>query len=169
MSKYFKPGENPEYDRQVEKEAEATKALYEQAVARHARQVEELELRKQLRAEEEALEQLRQTLERKLQKERERVAKLEQKHKKELAEQRKKISELRTRLLPASEKKREREHVILCRKEAEASGAKTYLTGLPCRNGHVAPRYVSSGACAACDAMYASPGYTKRRQPKQAT
>lgn len=35
--------------------------------------------------------------------------------------------------------------------EAVARGDKTYTTGLPCRNGHYAYRYVSSGACTECD------------------
>jgi len=35
--------------------------------------------------------------------------------------------------------------------EAAARGDKTYLTGTPCRNGHAAYRYVSSGACVECD------------------
>lgn len=35
--------------------------------------------------------------------------------------------------------------------EAVAIGAKTYVTGTPCRNGHLAPRYTSSGACVMCD------------------
>jgi len=35
--------------------------------------------------------------------------------------------------------------------EAVAVGAKTYITGTACRNGHVSPRYTSSGACVLCD------------------
>jgi len=35
--------------------------------------------------------------------------------------------------------------------EAVERGDKTYTTGLPCRNGHYAYRYVSSGACTECD------------------
>ena len=35
--------------------------------------------------------------------------------------------------------------------EAVAVGAKTYITGTSCRNGHVSPRYTSSGACVMCD------------------
>jgi len=35
--------------------------------------------------------------------------------------------------------------------EAMAVGAKTYVTGTACRNGHVSPRYTSSGACVLCD------------------
>jgi septal ring factor EnvC (AmiA/AmiB activator) len=35
--------------------------------------------------------------------------------------------------------------------EAVERGDKTYTTGMPCRNGHYAYRYVSSGACTECD------------------
>lgn len=35
--------------------------------------------------------------------------------------------------------------------EAVERGEKTYVTGMPCRNGHYAYRYVSSGACTECD------------------
>ena len=35
--------------------------------------------------------------------------------------------------------------------EAVERGEKTYVTGMPCRNGHYASRYVSSGACTECD------------------
>lgn len=35
--------------------------------------------------------------------------------------------------------------------EAVAAGTKTYITGTACRNGHVSPRYTSSGACVMCD------------------
>jgi hypothetical protein len=45
--------------------------------------------------------------------------------------------------------------------EAEALGAKTYITGTPCRNGHVAPRYTSSGACTTCDRIGWSGGKLK--------
>lgn len=36
------------------------------------------------------------------------------------------------------------------RKRARATGAKQYFTGKPCKRGHVAPRYLSSGECAEC-------------------
>jgi hypothetical protein len=35
--------------------------------------------------------------------------------------------------------------------EAASLGAKRYDTGTPCRNGHYAPRYTSSGSCTLCD------------------
>jgi hypothetical protein len=36
------------------------------------------------------------------------------------------------------------------RQLAKTAGLKTYQTGKPCRNGHIAPRYTQSGACALC-------------------
>lgn len=36
------------------------------------------------------------------------------------------------------------------RKDARAAGDRLYLTGKTCRNGHDAPRYVSTGHCSAC-------------------
>lgn len=36
------------------------------------------------------------------------------------------------------------------RKEAAAAGLKKYNTGRPCKHGHIADRYVDSGACSAC-------------------
>lgn len=39
---------------------------------------------------------------------------------------------------------------IADRESARALGLKRYFTGLPCRNGHVAERYVSCGNCTEC-------------------
>lgn len=36
------------------------------------------------------------------------------------------------------------------RKEAQALGFKTYMTGAPCKNGHLAYRYTLSGTCSEC-------------------
>ena len=36
------------------------------------------------------------------------------------------------------------------RKLAIAAGEKTYSTGMPCKNGHVSPRYTDSGWCVQC-------------------
>ncbi len=41
------------------------------------------------------------------------------------------------------------------RKEAIESGEPFYLTGKPCLNGHVAPRYTVDGACKECRVEYA--------------
>ena len=50
------------------------------------------------------------------------------------------------------------------RKSARASGAKTYFTGKPCSNGHIAPRYTKSGACKECVHPIREP---KAREPKE--
>lgn len=39
---------------------------------------------------------------------------------------------------------------VITRKDARARGEKTYFTGVACKNGHVARRYVQSGTCSAC-------------------
>lgn len=39
---------------------------------------------------------------------------------------------------------------IVSRSAAKISGATSYFTGQPCRNGHVAMRYTQSGTCAEC-------------------
>lgn len=36
------------------------------------------------------------------------------------------------------------------RKQAKLLGHNTYLTGVPCKNGHVAYRYTASGTCSQC-------------------
>jgi hypothetical protein len=41
--------------------------------------------------------------------------------------------------------------MIIDRQTAEALGLKRFQTGRACRNGHVAERYVASGACVECD------------------
>ena len=38
----------------------------------------------------------------------------------------------------------------ISRQDARARGQKTYFTGEPCKNGHVAYRYVQSGTCSQC-------------------
>ena len=39
---------------------------------------------------------------------------------------------------------------IIGRDEAHAQGKRLYYTGEPCRRGHTAERYVSTGACREC-------------------
>lgn len=41
--------------------------------------------------------------------------------------------------------------MIVSKLEAKAAGLKRFMTGRACRNGHVAERYVTSGACVECD------------------
>jgi len=49
------------------------------------------------------------------------------------------------------------------RKAALAQGHKRYFTGLPCINGHVAERQVTSGACVVCSQQKADANREKRR------
>lgn len=42
------------------------------------------------------------------------------------------------------------EPVIMSRVEAKAAGLARYLTGKPCKHGHVAERYASTGVCVTC-------------------
>jgi 5-methylcytosine-specific restriction endonuclease McrA len=50
---------------------------------------------------------------------------------------------------------------------AKLAGEQYYSTGKPCRNGHVARRYMASGKCAACE-IAKSTRYNKRNLPKLA-
>jgi 5-methylcytosine-specific restriction endonuclease McrA len=40
--------------------------------------------------------------------------------------------------------------IVISREDAKAQGLKRYFTGIPCKHGHVAERYVSKWACTAC-------------------
>lgn len=42
------------------------------------------------------------------------------------------------------------ERQIITRAEAKAQGLKRYFTGKPCKHGHVAERYLSTGQCVEC-------------------
>lgn len=42
------------------------------------------------------------------------------------------------------------ELVVISRRDAADSGRTFFYTGKPCRHGHVAPRYVTNGACKEC-------------------
>lgn len=41
-------------------------------------------------------------------------------------------------------------HTVINRNEAHAAMLKRYFTGIPCKLGHVAERYVSTGGCTEC-------------------
>jgi hypothetical protein len=41
------------------------------------------------------------------------------------------------------------------REEAKARGLDRYFTGVPCKHGHIAPRYVSTNNCLPCQAEHA--------------
>jgi len=47
------------------------------------------------------------------------------------------------------------------RAEALAAGAGTYSSGVPCRHGHIAPRYTLNSACSECQRLRAKE--TRRR------
>lgn len=40
--------------------------------------------------------------------------------------------------------------VVMSREEAAAAGKNTFYTGKPCKNGHIAPRYVTNAGCLMC-------------------
>lgn len=50
--------------------------------------------------------------------------------------------------------------IIIDRKSAFRAGLTRYYTGIPCKQGHLAARYVSSGACLECQNPY-----KQRRHP----
>ncbi len=43
---------------------------------------------------------------------------------------------------------------IISREEAYSTGKTRYFTGTPCRQGHVAQRYVRGGACVDCQSKF---------------
>lgn len=49
---------------------------------------------------------------------------------------------------------------IISRAEAIAAGSKTYFTGVPCNQGHIAPRYVNKSRCVVCN-------YERGKETKQ--
>lgn len=38
--------------------------------------------------------------------------------------------------------------------EARCAGSKTYSTGIPCKRGHICPRFLSTRACIECNKLY---------------
>jgi hypothetical protein len=63
---------------------------------------------------------------------------------------------------------------IISRKDALAQGLKHYFTGKPCKREHVAPRFVSTRQCSACQAHHEqvyyseNPAYREKRIAKAA-
>lgn len=51
---------------------------------------------------------------------------------------------------------------IISRKQAKALGLKRYYTGVPCKNGHLAERYVG-GHCVECDAAWSKSWHKANR------
>jgi 5-methylcytosine-specific restriction endonuclease McrA len=50
------------------------------------------------------------------------------------------------------------------RAAAREAGAQVFDTGVPCRNGHLSPRYVSDGKCARCRSEHDAPRREATRQ-----
>lgn len=50
--------------------------------------------------------------------------------------------------------------------KARSTGARFYFTGIPCRNGHIAMRQVSSRACVLCRPLYEKKSYEKHRRKR---
>ena len=55
---------------------------------------------------------------------------------------------------------------LLSRSQAIALGEKRYFTGKPCRHGHVVERYMSTGACCACQKKRDSSPKTRAAKKK---
>lgn len=50
----------------------------------------------------------------------------------------------------AADKFKAAEIVVVTRDAAAASGSRVYFTGKPCKHGHIAQRYVTTGGCLGC-------------------
>jgi hypothetical protein len=57
---------------------------------------------------------------------------------------------------------------IISRTEARSCGLRFFFTGIPCRKGHICPRYVSEGRCRDCDRNAAAVHRTKYRDIRNA-
>lgn len=55
---------------------------------------------------------------------------------------------------------------IITIRAAEAVGLKHYFTGKPCKFGHLAPRYVSTGRCVPCTVAYVIAWQNNNREKK---
>ena len=53
--------------------------------------------------------------------------------------------------------------------DAKTNGHNHYYTGIPCRRGHLAPRYVKSKACVECSRTYYQRNQEKHKPPKRAS
>ena len=57
---------------------------------------------------------------------------------------------------------------FLSLKQARAQGLKRYYTGKPCKNGHVAVRFVQGSQCVTCKALWASKSQKRNKTAKNA-
>ena len=55
-------------------------------------------------------------------------------------------------------------HTITTRSAAAAAGYRYYYTGKPCKNDHLAQRYVSTGNCKACQKSYSKDSASATRK-----
>lgn len=54
------------------------------------------------------------------------------------------------------------------RDEAAATGSTFYITGAPCRNGHIDKRYTNTGVCYACHRAHHRSDYSRHREKRGA-
>jgi hypothetical protein len=149
QEKHPKYGENAHYDAQVERESAARRALELTVVERHRQEQELIEARKALVRAKEAQEKARIVY----QQDRDRLKTKEVLAKDKYDEAKAAVLAAKRAVTEADQALRSGRRAYNSRMQAEARerGDKTYLTGSPCRNGHAAHRYVSSGACVECD------------------
>lgn len=57
---------------------------------------------------------------------------------------------------------------VISRAEAKTKGSKRFFTGIPCKNGHVAERFVSDKSCMACRLERAKKWFDAHREQKRA-
>lgn len=60
------------------------------------------------------------------------------------------------------------ERQIITRAEAKEQGLKRYFTGKPCRNGHDAEKYTSTGGCVKCAVARANESVARNPERRQA-
>lgn len=64
-------------------------------------------------------------------------------------------------------KERRKSRPLSERKAARAAGEKTYSTGNPCKNGHIADRLTSNGSCSECSRIKANKFYKDPNNKKK--
>jgi len=57
---------------------------------------------------------------------------------------------------------------VVSKEEAKEKGLKHYFTGVACKNGHVAERYVSVGKCVVCQKEIVKRDYEKHQEDRRA-
>lgn len=120
----FEKGENTRYDAQVARTAERKHARYADIDRKVALEKQMLEQKDIIARQQEYVQEQQQKL----------------KHMKDELKEMEKLHKSGSRVAS-----------VQAQEAARAAGEKTYMTGLPCKNGHYARRYTSSGACTECD------------------